>query len=105
MGQDNGWMEDNSYIQAKAGHRTTYKTSGFIFPLLATTYKLPSADQGLHQKTQVQLLYSVDLISAFVLYPGQSMITFIYDFVERFEGPHPGYAVISGRPLSGLVLR
>lgn len=32
------------------------------------------------------------------------MITFIYDFVERFEGPHSGYAVISGRPLSGLVL-
>ncbi|XP_070684397.1 von Willebrand factor A domain-containing protein 7-like [Pempheris klunzingeri] len=32
---------------------------------------------------------------------GQSMITFIYDFVERFEGPHPGYAVLSGRPLAG----
>ncbi|XP_075893051.1 von Willebrand factor A domain-containing protein 7-like [Nelusetta ayraudi] len=32
---------------------------------------------------------------------GQSMITFIYDFVERFEGPHSSYAVISGRPLSG----
>ncbi|KAM3623176.1 uncharacterized protein V6R79_007988 [Siganus canaliculatus] len=32
---------------------------------------------------------------------GQSMITFIYNFVERFEGPHPGYAVISGRPQAG----
>ncbi|XP_013865688.1 von Willebrand factor A domain-containing protein 7 [Austrofundulus limnaeus] len=32
---------------------------------------------------------------------GQSTITFIYDFVERFTGPHPGYAVISGRPQSG----
>ncbi|TNM86235.1 hypothetical protein fugu_008506 [Takifugu bimaculatus] len=32
---------------------------------------------------------------------GQSTITFIYDFVERFEGPHPGYAVVSGRPQAG----
>ncbi|XP_053712755.1 von Willebrand factor A domain-containing protein 7-like [Synchiropus splendidus] len=32
---------------------------------------------------------------------GQSTITFIYDFVEKFDGPHPGYAVISGRPLAG----
>ncbi|KAF7655978.1 hypothetical protein LDENG_00047630 [Lucifuga dentata] len=32
---------------------------------------------------------------------GQSTITFIYDFVEAFEGPHPGYAVISGRPHAG----
>uniref|UniRef100_UPI0037E8EEE0 von Willebrand factor A domain-containing protein 7-like n=1 Tax=Semicossyphus pulcher TaxID=241346 RepID=UPI0037E8EEE0 len=32
---------------------------------------------------------------------GQSTITFIYDFVERFEGPHPGYAVLSGRPQAG----
>ncbi|XP_059184933.1 von Willebrand factor A domain-containing protein 7 [Centropristis striata] len=32
---------------------------------------------------------------------GQSTTTFIYDFVERFGGPHPGYAVISGRPLAG----
>uniref|UniRef100_UPI0037E8375D von Willebrand factor A domain-containing protein 7-like n=1 Tax=Semicossyphus pulcher TaxID=241346 RepID=UPI0037E8375D len=32
---------------------------------------------------------------------GQSIITFIYDFVERFEGPHPGYAVLSGRPQAG----
>ncbi|XP_017272317.1 von Willebrand factor A domain-containing protein 7 isoform X2 [Kryptolebias marmoratus] len=32
---------------------------------------------------------------------GQSTITFIYDFVEKFTGPHPGYAVLSGRPQSG----
>ncbi|XP_058497636.1 von Willebrand factor A domain-containing protein 7 [Solea solea] len=32
---------------------------------------------------------------------GQSIITFIYNFVESFEGPHPGYAVLSGRPLAG----
>ncbi|XP_040891924.1 von Willebrand factor A domain-containing protein 7 [Toxotes jaculatrix] len=32
---------------------------------------------------------------------GQSTITFIYDFVERFKGPHPGYAVLSGRPQAG----
>ncbi|XP_071368652.1 von Willebrand factor A domain-containing protein 7 [Centroberyx affinis] len=32
---------------------------------------------------------------------GQSTITFIYDFVEAFQGPHPGYAVISGRPQAG----
>uniref|UniRef100_A0A3P8VXE8 von Willebrand factor A domain-containing protein 7-like n=2 Tax=Cynoglossus semilaevis TaxID=244447 RepID=A0A3P8VXE8_CYNSE len=32
---------------------------------------------------------------------GQSIITFIYNFVERFEGPHPGYAVLSGRPQAG----
>ncbi|XP_039860583.1 von Willebrand factor A domain-containing protein 7-like isoform X4 [Simochromis diagramma] len=32
---------------------------------------------------------------------GQSTITFIYDFVESFAGPHPGYAVLSGRPQEG----
>ncbi|XP_041789055.1 von Willebrand factor A domain-containing protein 7 isoform X2 [Chelmon rostratus] len=32
---------------------------------------------------------------------GQSTITFIYDFVESFKGPHPGYAVLSGRPQGG----
>ncbi|XP_041640178.1 von Willebrand factor A domain-containing protein 7 [Cheilinus undulatus] len=32
---------------------------------------------------------------------GQSTITFIYDFVESFQGPHPGYAVLSGRPQAG----
>lgn len=32
---------------------------------------------------------------------GQSTITFIYDFVEDFKGPHPGYAVITGRPEAG----
>ncbi|XP_031140397.1 von Willebrand factor A domain-containing protein 7 isoform X1 [Sander lucioperca] len=32
---------------------------------------------------------------------GQSTITFIYEFVERFGGPHPGYAVLSGRPQAG----
>ncbi|XP_051993819.1 von Willebrand factor A domain-containing protein 7 [Xyrauchen texanus] len=33
---------------------------------------------------------------------GQSAITFIYDFVEEFKGPHPGYAVIDGRPKAGI---
>ncbi|XP_051559968.1 von Willebrand factor A domain-containing protein 7-like isoform X2 [Myxocyprinus asiaticus] len=33
---------------------------------------------------------------------GQSAITFIYDFVEEFKGPHPGYAVIDGRPQAGI---
>ncbi|XP_041838691.1 LOW QUALITY PROTEIN: von Willebrand factor A domain-containing protein 7-like [Melanotaenia boesemani] len=32
---------------------------------------------------------------------GQSTITFIYDFVESFGGPHPGYATLSGRPQAG----
>ncbi|KAM9314784.1 von Willebrand factor A domain-containing protein 7-like [Pholidichthys leucotaenia] len=32
---------------------------------------------------------------------GQSTITFIYNFVERFSGPHPGYAALSGRPHAG----
>ncbi|XP_037328876.2 von Willebrand factor A domain-containing protein 7 [Pungitius pungitius] len=32
---------------------------------------------------------------------GQSTITFIYDFVERFGGPHPGYAVLRGHPQAG----
>ncbi|KAM9857658.1 von Willebrand factor A domain-containing protein 7 [Aulostomus maculatus] len=32
---------------------------------------------------------------------GQSTITFIYDFVEKFAGPHPGYAVLTGRPHAG----
>uniref|UniRef100_A0A8K9WXP8 von Willebrand factor A domain containing 11 n=1 Tax=Oncorhynchus mykiss TaxID=8022 RepID=A0A8K9WXP8_ONCMY len=33
---------------------------------------------------------------------GQSTIAFIYDFVETFDGPHPGYALISGRPQAGM---
>ncbi|KAJ3614424.1 hypothetical protein NHX12_017998 [Muraenolepis orangiensis] len=32
---------------------------------------------------------------------GQSTITFIYDFVAPFGGPHPGYAPITGRPQAG----
>ncbi|XP_034444393.1 von Willebrand factor A domain-containing protein 7 [Hippoglossus hippoglossus] len=32
---------------------------------------------------------------------GQSIITFIYNFVEMFKGPHPGYALLSGRPQAG----
>ncbi|KAJ0050442.1 hypothetical protein NL108_003664, partial [Boleophthalmus pectinirostris] len=32
---------------------------------------------------------------------GQSTIAFIYDFVEKFEGPHPGYSVLTGRPQEG----
>ncbi|XP_029009131.1 von Willebrand factor A domain-containing protein 7 [Betta splendens] len=32
---------------------------------------------------------------------GQSTITFIYNFVERFEGAHPGYVVLTGRPQTG----
>ncbi|KAF7216529.1 von Willebrand factor A domain-containing protein 7 [Nothobranchius furzeri] len=36
-----------------------------------------------------------------VIVTGQSTITFIYDFVENFTGPHPGYAVLSGRPQAG----
>ncbi|XP_022595629.1 von Willebrand factor A domain-containing protein 7-like [Seriola dumerili] len=31
----------------------------------------------------------------------QSTITFIYNFVESFKGPHPGFAVLSGRPQAG----
>ncbi|KAJ0050537.1 hypothetical protein NL108_003753, partial [Boleophthalmus pectinirostris] len=31
----------------------------------------------------------------------QSVIAFIYDFVEKFEGPHPGYSVLTGRPQEG----
>ncbi|XP_030643664.1 von Willebrand factor A domain-containing protein 7 [Chanos chanos] len=33
---------------------------------------------------------------------GQSAITFVYDFVEEFKGPHPGYASLSGQPQAGL---
>lgn len=32
---------------------------------------------------------------------GQSTIAFIYDFVDEFGGPHPGYAVLTGRPQAG----
>ncbi|XP_030594425.1 von Willebrand factor A domain-containing protein 7-like [Archocentrus centrarchus] len=32
---------------------------------------------------------------------GQSTITFIYNFVESFAGPHPGYAVLTGLPQAG----
>lgn len=37
------------------------------------------------------------------MFSGQSSITFIYNFVERFEGPHPGYAVLTGRPQTGML--
>ncbi|KAB5581480.1 hypothetical protein PHYPO_G00176230 [Pangasianodon hypophthalmus] len=33
---------------------------------------------------------------------GQSAITLIYNFVEEFGGPHPGFAIIDGRPQKGL---
>ncbi|KAM6971803.1 von Willebrand factor A domain-containing protein 7 [Aplochiton taeniatus] len=48
--------------------------------------------------------WSIDVRSTLpytVKVTGQSTITFIYDFVEAFEGPHPGYAVITGRPEAG----
>ncbi|KPP58056.1 von Willebrand factor A domain-containing protein 7-like [Scleropages formosus] len=32
---------------------------------------------------------------------GQSSTAFLYDFVEPFEGPHPGYMVIESRPRAG----
>ncbi|KAM9770012.1 von Willebrand factor A domain-containing protein 7 [Menidia menidia] len=32
---------------------------------------------------------------------GQSTISFIYDFVESFGGPHSGFAPLSGRPQAG----
>ncbi|MBN3301685.1 VWA7 protein, partial [Amia calva] len=32
---------------------------------------------------------------------GQSIISFLYDFVTPFGGAHPGYATIEGRPLAG----
>ncbi|XP_056443290.1 von Willebrand factor A domain-containing protein 7-like [Gadus chalcogrammus] len=32
---------------------------------------------------------------------GQNTITFIYDYVHAFKGPHPGYAPITGRPQAG----
>ncbi|CAL8331383.1 unnamed protein product [Merluccius merluccius] len=32
---------------------------------------------------------------------GQNIITFIYDFVAPYGGPHPGYAPITGRPQAG----
>ncbi|XP_076830852.1 von Willebrand factor A domain-containing protein 7 [Brachyhypopomus gauderio] len=36
---------------------------------------------------------------------GQSPVTFIYNFVAEFKGPHPGYAVIDGRPQTGLATK
>ena len=55
-------------------------------------------------RCQVLLLLFVCIYSKSVLVlPGQSTITFIYDFVESFKGPHPGYAVLSGRPQAGTL--
>ncbi|XP_041081631.1 von Willebrand factor A domain-containing protein 7-like [Polyodon spathula] len=40
---------------------------------------------------------------------GQSIVSFLYSFVEPFEGPHPGLGPIEGRPQTGqnvtMVLR
>lgn len=55
-----------------------------------------------HAVHQVLLLMYIYIYSkAVFVFPGQSTITFIYDFVESFGGPHPGYAVVSGRPQAG----
>ncbi|XP_059813383.1 von Willebrand factor A domain-containing protein 7 [Hypanus sabinus] len=32
---------------------------------------------------------------------GQSVVDFLYEFVEAFEGPHPGLVSVTGRPLAG----
>ncbi|XP_067874700.1 von Willebrand factor A domain-containing protein 7-like isoform X2 [Heterodontus francisci] len=32
---------------------------------------------------------------------GQSVVDFMYDFTESFEGPHPGLTLLPGRPLAG----
>ncbi|XP_072896886.1 von Willebrand factor A domain-containing protein 7-like [Hemitrygon akajei] len=32
---------------------------------------------------------------------GQSVVDFLYEFVEAFEGPHPGLVTVTGRPLAG----
>uniref|UniRef100_UPI00398F7363 von Willebrand factor A domain-containing protein 7-like n=1 Tax=Pristiophorus japonicus TaxID=55135 RepID=UPI00398F7363 len=32
---------------------------------------------------------------------GQSVVDFMYDFVESFSGPHPGLSLLSGRPMAG----
>ncbi|KAL7889695.1 hypothetical protein AOLI_G00019530 [Acnodon oligacanthus] len=50
-------------------------------------------------------LWNISIVStqAYIIkVTGQSVNTFIYNFVEDFKGPHPGYAVIYGRPQRGL---
>ncbi|XP_072122222.1 von Willebrand factor A domain-containing protein 7 isoform X1 [Mobula birostris] len=32
---------------------------------------------------------------------GQSVVDFLYEFVEDFEGPHPGMVMVTGRPMAG----
>ncbi|GCB77550.1 hypothetical protein scyTo_0021110 [Scyliorhinus torazame] len=34
---------------------------------------------------------------------GQSVVDFMYDFVEPFEGPHPGLTLLAGRPMAGTA--
>ncbi|XP_078060794.1 von Willebrand factor A domain-containing protein 7-like [Mustelus asterias] len=33
---------------------------------------------------------------------GQSVVDFMYDFIEPIKGPHPGFAVLPGRPMAGM---
>ncbi len=48
------------------------------------------------------IMYTVNkMVCLKPCFAGQSAITFIYDFVEEFKGPHPGFAVIDGRPSTG----
>lgn len=53
---------------------------------------------------RIQLFQDTILLVTANVFTGQSTITFIYDFVERFKGPHPGYAVVSGRPQAGTLI-
>lgn len=56
--------------------------------------------QGIHFLSYHQLV--IRHVTKFVFFfLGQSAITFIYNFVEDFGGPHAGFAIIDGRPQKG----
>ncbi|XP_051982691.1 von Willebrand factor A domain-containing protein 7-like [Xyrauchen texanus] len=117
-----GLVESFPFLLDKSVSNTTIYITGsdLIFTLRSPTgvsqaNTVASGPLGIIQKVgnlqRIELngmdmgLWNIDMKSTgsyTIKVIGQSAISFIYDFVEEFKGPHPGYAVIDGRPSAGL---
>ncbi|XP_065121567.1 von Willebrand factor A domain-containing protein 7-like [Paramisgurnus dabryanus] len=71
---------------------------------LGTNVRVGNLERFQLKATEMGVWY-IDMMSTqpyTIKVTGHSTITFIYDFVEEFKGPHPGFAVINERPPAGL---
>ncbi|KAA0722105.1 von Willebrand factor A domain-containing protein 7 [Triplophysa tibetana] len=76
------------------------QSSTVLNGILGTIHKVGNLERIQLNGTE-KGLWHIDMTSTkpyTIKITGQSTITFIYDFVEEFKGPHPGYAVIDGHP-------